>query len=125
MHKAIQQCVSSCTVCQKNKAETLSAGLLQPLPIPCQVWADITMEFIEELPPSNGKNTIFVVVEPLSKSAHFLTWSHPYTTKIVVKEFVEVEGIINLRGMQKSIVSDRESILITFGVNSSKFLELK
>ena len=59
MHKVIQQYVTSCTVFQKNKAETLfPAGFLQPLPIPCQVWDYITMDFIEGLPPSNGKSTI-------------------------------------------------------------------
>ena len=112
MHKVIQQYVTSCTVCQKYKAETLSpAGLLQPLPIPCQVWDDITMGFIEGLPPSNGKSTIFVVVDRLSKSTHFLAMSHPYTAKMVAEKFVE--GIVKLHGLPKSIISDRDAIFIS------------
>ena len=112
MHKVIQQYVASCTICQKNKADTFSlAGLLQPLPIPCQVWDDITMDFIEGLPPSNGKSTIFVVVDHLSKSAYFLALSHPHTAKMVAEKFVE--GIVKLHGMPKSIISDRDPIFIS------------
>ena len=78
MHKLVQDYIKGCEVCQKIKVETLApAGLLKPLPIPCQVWDDITLDFIEGLPASQGKNTIMVVVDGLSKSAHFLTLSHP------------------------------------------------
>lgn len=89
MHKVIQQYIASCIVCQKNKSKTLfPASLLQPLPIPCQVWDDIAMDFIDRLPPSNGKSTIFVVVDCLSKSTHFFALSHPYTSKMVAENFV-------------------------------------
>ena len=112
MHKVIQEYVASCTVCQRNKAATLTpAGLLQPLPIPHQVWDDITMEFIEGLPPSNGKNTILVVVDRLRKSAHFLTLSHPYTAKMVAEKFVD--GVVKLHGMPRSIISDRDPVFIS------------
>jgi len=69
------------------------------------------MDFIKGLPPSNCKSTIFVVVDRLSKSAHFLALSHPYTAKMVAEKFVE--GVVKLHGMPKSIISDRDPIFIS------------
>lgn len=111
MHISIQEYVKGCEVCKKMKAKTLAlAGLLQPLPIPCQVWEDITLDFIVGLPTSQGKDTIMVVVDRFSKSAHFLTQNHPFTAKSVVEKIVE--GVIKLHGMPKSIISDWDPIFI-------------
>lgn len=58
-YKIVNEYVAACDICQKSKVETLFlVGLLQPLPIPCQVWEDITLDFIEGLPTSHGKDTI-------------------------------------------------------------------
>ncbi|XP_071674258.1 uncharacterized protein [Lolium perenne] len=47
----VRDWVRACVTCQRNKTETLRpAGLLQPLDVPSQVWADISMDFIEGLP---------------------------------------------------------------------------
>ena len=94
------------------KSETLSlVGLLQPLPVPCQVWDDITLDFIKGLLTSHGKNTILVVVNCLSKFAHFLSLTHPFTTKVIAKRFVKV--VIKLHSLPKSIINDRDPIFIS------------
>ena len=112
MHRTIKEYVQSCEVCQMNKTNNLSlAGLLQPLPIPCQVWDDITTDFIEGLPSFHGRNTIMVIVDRLSKYTHFLPLSHPFTTNVVVEKFVE--GIVKLHGMPQFVFSDRDLIFIS------------
>lgn len=64
----MRQFVRLCPVCQASKSETVAyPGLLQPLPIPQDVWIDVSMDFITELPKSEGKEVIYVVVDRLSK----------------------------------------------------------
>jgi hypothetical protein len=93
-------------MCQRNKTETLRpAGLLQPLDVPSQVWADISMDFIEGLPKVGGKSVILTVVDRFSKYAHFIVLSHPYTAASVARAFFD--GIVCLHGFPSSIVSDR------------------
>jgi hypothetical protein len=69
------------------------------------------LDFIERLPTSQGKDTIMVVVDRLSKSAHFLTLKHPFTAKSVAEKFME--GVIKLHGMPKSIVSDHDPVFVS------------
>ena len=81
---------------------------LQPLPIPDLVWTDISMDFIEGMSPSKGKSIILVVVDRLTKYAHFCAMRSPYTTASIAQVFIE--NIVKLHEMPRSIVSDRDRI---------------
>jgi hypothetical protein len=66
--------VSECDTCRKVKVDYMkSGGLLQPLCIPDWKWNDISMDFIVGLPMTASKfDSIWVIVDRLSKSAHFI-----------------------------------------------------
>jgi hypothetical protein len=105
----VQDWVRSCEICQRNKTETLRpAGMLQPLEVPSQVWADISMDFIEGLPKVGGKSVILTVVDRFSKYAHFIALGHPYTAASVARAFFD--DIIRLHGFPASIVSERDPV---------------
>ncbi|CAL1414734.1 unnamed protein product [Linum trigynum] len=108
MKAAVTQWVSQCEVCQRCKTETVaSPGLLQPLPIPTRAWRDISMDFVEGLPTSKGKQVLFVVVDRFTKSAHFFALSHPYTAAEVAVIFFN--GVFKYHGMPSTIVCDRDA----------------
>jgi hypothetical protein len=108
-HRRVREFVHGCSVCQRNKMEHLHpAGLLQPLPVPDQVWSDISMDFIEGFPKRGGKSVILTVIDRFSKYAHFIPLSHPYSSSSVAKVFFD--NVVRLHGIPCSIVSDRDQI---------------
>ena len=112
LQKLVRQYVRECSVCQQNKGENVkSPGLLQPLPIPYAPFVDISMDFIEGLPKSEGKEVILMVVDRFSKYAHLMALAHPYSAITVAKVFME--NVYKLHGMPASIVSDRDSVFLS------------
>ncbi|GJY34637.1 putative reverse transcriptase domain-containing protein [Tanacetum coccineum] len=101
--------VSKCLTCAKVKAEhQRSSGLLVQPDIPEWKWEKITMDFITKLPKTAaGFDSIWVIVDHLTKSAHFLPmWETDSTeklTRLYMKEIVARHGI------PVSIISDRDS----------------
>jgi len=94
------------------------AGLLQPLEVPSQVWADISMDFVEGLPKVGGKSVILTVVDRFSKYAHFIALGHPYTAASVARAFFD--GIVRLHGSPPpSSVTGTRCLPGMFGATSS------
>ena len=110
--RQVRQAVRECFVCQQCKYDTTAyPGYLQSLPIPTKVWIDIAMDFIEKLPKSASKDTIMVVVDRLSKYAHFITLSHPFSTITMAQAFMD--HIYRLHGISHTIVSDRDKVFLS------------
>jgi hypothetical protein len=107
MKQDIRNFVAECDVCQRNQRETVkSSGTLQLLSIPPAIWKDISMDFITSLPKSGNKSIIMVVVDHLSKYAHFCTLQHPFTASMVAQIFMD--QVFKLHGMPHSIVFDHD-----------------
>ena len=84
------------------------AGTLQPLPIPEWKWTRISIDFIVGLPRTRGGNdSIWVIVDRLTKSAHFVPVKTTYNTDILAG--IYIREIVRLHGVPQSIVSDRGS----------------
>ncbi|WVZ97808.1 hypothetical protein U9M48_043320 [Paspalum notatum var. saurae] len=81
MKRAVAKYVAVCDTCQRVKAEhQRPAGLLQPLKIPEWKWEEISMDFIVGLPRTqNGYNSIWIVVDRLTKVAHFIPVNTTYS----------------------------------------------
>nr|GEZ89032.1 transposon Ty3-G Gag-Pol polyprotein [Tanacetum cinerariifolium] len=98
----------SCLICQQVKIEhQRESGLLQPLDIPVWKWDEISMDFETRLPRTQKKNdAIWVVVDRLTKSAHFLPIHKDFSISRLADIFQR--EIIRLDGTPAAIVSDRD-----------------
>ncbi|GJV86733.1 putative reverse transcriptase domain-containing protein [Tanacetum coccineum] len=109
MKAIIAEYVSKCLTCSRVKAECQKpSGLLVQPEIPMWKWERITMDFVTKLPKtSTGHDTIWVIVDRLTKSSHFIpiraTDSMETLTRLYIKE------IVSRHGVPISIISDRDS----------------
>lgn len=108
----VESFVKQCDICQHAKhSHDHPAGLLQPLPIPEGAWQDWSIDFVEGLPLVDGYSVILVVVDRLTKYAHFLLAKHPYTAQSIAK--LVMDQVIKLHGFPRTIVSDRDRIFLS------------
>nr|GEW87086.1 reverse transcriptase domain-containing protein [Tanacetum cinerariifolium] len=109
MKAIIEEYVGKCLTCSNVKAECQKpSGLLVQPEIPMWKWERITMDFVSKLlKTSNGHDTIWVIVDRLTKFAHFIptraTGSMETLKRLYIKE------IISRHGVPISIISDRDS----------------
>ncbi|GJX95006.1 putative reverse transcriptase domain-containing protein [Tanacetum coccineum] len=109
MKKDIAEYVSRCLTCLKVKAEhQRPSGLLQQPKIPIWKWEGIAMDFVTKLPrTSSGHDTIWVIVDRLTKSAHFLPMREDYKMERLARLYLN--EIVARHGVPISIISDRDS----------------
>ncbi|KAL0554093.1 hypothetical protein IC582_008004 [Cucumis melo] len=109
MKREVADFVSRCLVCQQVKAPRQhQAGLLQPLSVPGWKWESVSMDFITGLPKTlKGYTVIWVVVDRLTKSAHFVPGKSTYTASKWGQLYMT--EIVRLHGVPVSIISDRDA----------------
>ena len=109
MKREIGSYIAKCDICQRVKAEhQRPAGLLQPLQIPEWKWDSVGMDFITGLPKSSkGNDSIWVVVDRLTKVSHFIAVKTTYQGPKLAELYIS--RIVALHGTPKLIVSDRGS----------------
>jgi hypothetical protein len=107
MKREIAKHVAICYSCQRIKAEhQRSAGLLQPLQIPQWKWDEIGIDFIVGLPHTRaGYDSIWVVVDRLTKSVHFIPVKTSYNSAVLAELYMF--RVVCLHGVSKKIMSDR------------------
>ena len=103
----VEQYVKSCVTCQQNRTQfSKEAGLLRPLPIPTKYWESVSMDFMTHLPEFKGFDSIMVVVDRVSKMAHFVPTRDTATAQEVGRLYFD--KVVKHHEMQKNIISDRD-----------------
>jgi transposase InsO family protein len=107
--------IRKCADCQKNKHSTHAQyGEMQPLELPDEPWADISMDFVTGLPPSRDPatkllyNAILVIVDRFTKYAEMIPFRNDYTA--VQLGYIILDRLIRYHGIPKSIISDRDKL---------------
>ena len=108
MRDDVDSYVKTCLVCQQDKVEQKHpGGLLEPLPIPSRPWESLSMDFITNLPKSDGCGSIFVVVDRFTKYATFIP--APMECNAETAACLFLKHVVKYWGVPRSIVSDRDA----------------
>jgi hypothetical protein len=104
----VLQYVRSCLTCSATKAsQQMPAGKLVPLPIPHRPWETIGIDFIGPLPKTRHHyDFILVVVDKLTKMAHFIPTNQEVSAKQVAT--LVLREVVRLHGVPSNIISDRD-----------------
>nr|GEX45872.1 reverse transcriptase domain-containing protein [Tanacetum cinerariifolium] len=109
MKGEISTYVSKYLTCAKVKAECQKpSGLLVQHVIPLWKWENITIDFVTKLPKTlTGQDAIWVIVDQLTKSAHFLPMKETDSIDKLTRQYLN--KVVSRHGMLVLIISDRDS----------------
>ena len=104
----INDYLRSCDECQHNKSPRHTKyGILQPLEVPYAAWTSISVDFITQLPESQGKTQIMVVLDRFTKMAHFISLEMNATSKDIADTFLK--EVWKLHGLASEMISDMDA----------------
>ena len=108
MKRHVEDFVRRCLTCQQVKAEhQRPTRLLHPLEVAEWKWEHVTMDFVTHLPRTSRRHdAVWVIVDRLTKSTHFLAVRMTFTLEEFCKLYIR--EIVRLHGVLVSIVSDRD-----------------
>ncbi|GKB04369.1 putative reverse transcriptase domain-containing protein, partial [Tanacetum coccineum] len=106
MKAIIAEYVGKCLTCSRVKTECQKpSGLLIQLEIPTWKWERITMDFVTKLPKTSSEHdTIWVIVDRFTKSAHFISTRETYSMETLTRLYIK--EIVSWHGVPISIISD-------------------
>ncbi|GJU67117.1 putative reverse transcriptase domain-containing protein [Tanacetum coccineum] len=109
MKAEIATYVSKCLTCAKVKVECQKPfGLLVQPVIPVWKWENITMDFVTKLPKtSTSQDTIWVIVDRLTKSTHFLPMKETNSMEKLLRQYLK--EVVSRHGVPVLIISNRDS----------------
>ena len=102
--------------CQQVKyVHQRPGGTLQKMPIPEWKWERIAMDFVVGLPKTLGKfDSIWVIVDRLTKSAHFIPVKLTYNAEKLAKLYIS--EVVRLHGFHSPLYQiEVRSLLLSFG----------
>ena len=108
----VQHFCNSCTTCKRAKAPRHKPyGFLKQLPVPERPWNSISMDFIEQLPDSDGHTAILVIVDRLTKQGIFI----PTVNEITAQELAHlfILHVFSKHGVPSHVTCDRGSEFIS------------
>jgi len=115
MKKVVEKVVGECNECQKSKPSRHAPyGLLKPVPVPDRAWKSVSMDFIVKLPPSKEPATgtiydsIWVIIERLTKYAHFLPFREDITAEDM--SYLLIRHIVYNHGLAEEFIIDRDKL---------------
>jgi RNase H-like domain found in reverse transcriptase/Reverse transcriptase (RNA-dependent DNA polymerase)/Integrase zinc binding domain/Retroviral aspartyl protease/Chromo (CHRromatin Organisation MOdifier) domain/DNA N-6-adenine-methyltransferase (Dam) len=112
MSRSVRAYVTSCGTCQRTKpSQQKPAGLLCPLPIAEQPWAQVSLDLITDLPSADGFDSIVVFVDTFTKMAHFVPTNKTVSAQQLALLFIR--HVYRLHGLPQRLISDRDPRILS------------
>jgi hypothetical protein len=102
----VKEFCERCVACRRPKIRPLMDATLYPLHVPPRPWHTVGLDYLTNLHGSNGFNSVLIVVDHLTRMAHFLPCTETVTAEETTAWFLH--GVCRLHGLPRVLVGDRD-----------------